>query len=225
MFIKENFFNVLEQIKDGNNFGEPITLVGATKTIPVEIINEATSLGLKVVAENRVQEFNQKTCQIEGARQHFIGHLQSNKVKYLVGKVDLIHSVDSLSLAECISKKASALNVVQDVLIEVNVGGELSKSGFNVDNALSSLEQISKLDNLRIKGFMAMLPKSDDKEYLSILCKKMRALYDDAKKTYPSFEFLSMGMSSDYLIAIKNGSNMIRLGSTLFGKREQLTNL
>lgn len=225
MFIKENLFNVLEQIKDGNNFGEPITLVGATKTIPVGIINEATSLGLNVVAENRVQEFNQKTSHIEGAKQHFIGHLQSNKVKYLVGKVDLIHSVDSVSLAECINKKANTLNIIQDILIEVNVGGELSKSGFNVDNALSSLEQISKLDNVRVKGFMAMLPKSDDTKYLANLCKKMRALYDEAKKVYSSFEFLSMGMSGDYLVAIKNGSNMIRLGSTLFGKREPITNL
>ncbi len=219
MFIKANFDKVKEQIKNGNNFGEKITLVGATKTISVDVINEAIQYGLEVVAENRVQEFTSKTNDILGARQHFIGHLQSNKVKFLIGKVDLIHSVDSLSLAECISKRALTLTCTQDILIEVNVGGELSKSGFDLDNALPSFEQIKKLTNIRVKGFMAMLPKTDNEKLKIELCKKMRELFELARNTDDNIEFLSMGMSSDYLIAINNGSNMIRLGSTLFGER------
>ena len=220
MFIKENFEQVRKEIEKGNNLGEEITLVGATKTVDVESINQAIACGLEVVAENRVQEFTAKTAKIIGARQHFIGHLQTNKVKYLVGKVELIHSVDSISLAECISNRATTLSLTQDILIEINIGGELSKSGFDVENAISAFENVKKLTNIRVKGFMAMLPKTDDNDLKVELCKKMRSIFDQVKKTDGEIEYLSIGMSSDYDIAIKNGSNMIRLGSTLFGKRD-----
>ena len=215
-----NLKNILELIKNGNNLGEKITLVGATKTVPIETINEAIKLGLEVVAENRVQEFREKTDFIDkSARQHFIGHLQTNKVKYLVGKVDLIHSVDSVHLAVEIDKQAKKLNVIQDVLMEVNIGGELSKSGINPENAFDVAKEILSLDNVNLVGLMAMLPKSDDKEYLANLTIKMRSLLDRLKLINNNIRFLSMGMSGDYEIAIENGSNMIRLGSHLFGKR------
>ena len=127
--LKENIEKVLSLIKKGNNLGEDITLVGATKTFSADVINQAISYGLKVVAENKVQEFREKTDQIIGGAQHFIGHLQTNKVKYLVGKVDLIQSVDSVRLLEAIDKEAAKQGIVQDILLEINVGQEQSKSG------------------------------------------------------------------------------------------------
>ncbi|MBQ7349192.1 MAG: YggS family pyridoxal phosphate-dependent enzyme [Clostridia bacterium] len=218
--LEENLSKVFEIIKNGNNYGEEITLIGATKTMSVEIINRAVALGLKVVAENRVQEFRDK-CELisPAAKQHFIGHLQTNKVKYLVGKVELIHSVDSVHLAEEINRVAQNKNTVQDILIEINVGGELSKSGFSLENAKDAVKQVSAYKNLKIKGLMAMLPRSDDSEFLSNLCKKMRELYDHLKTQGFEMKYLSMGMSNDYQIAIKNGSNAIRLGRTIFGDR------
>jgi len=217
--LKENLQNVLDTIKNGNNLGEEITLVGATKMNDADTINEAISFGLKVVAENRVQEFREKTELIQGAEQQFIGHLQTNKVKYLVGKVTLIQSVDSVHLAEEISKCAVKKGVVQNILIEVNVGGELSKSGFNLENTIEAVKEIEKLEGIMITGLMAMLPHSEDKLLLTSLMQKMRGLYDELKSTRKDFKHLSMGMSGDYKLAIKNGSNMIRLGSTIFGKR------
>lgn len=217
--VVSNLKKVLEEIKNGNNFGEEIVLVGATKMVDKETINLATKNGLKVVAENKVQEFREKTEFIENADQHFIGHLQTNKVKYLVGKVSLIQSVDSVHLAQEIDKCAKNKGVVQDILIEINVGGELSKSGFTLDNALLSERTLSEYQNIRCVGFMGMLPKSDNEEYLVNLCKTMRDIFEKAKKVNPNIKYLSMGMSGDYKITIKNGSNMIRLGSTIFGKR------
>ena len=218
--IKDNLEKIFNNIKDGNNLGEPITLVGATKMVDVDTINEAIKLGLKVVGENKVQEFNAKHLNIVGAEQHFIGHLQTNKVKYLVGKVSLIHSVDSVKLAEEINRIATKREVVQDVLIEVNVGGELSKSGFSLDDAYENVLNIAKqFENISVVGLMAMLPHTDDEKYLVELCTKMRNLFDTLKNSELPFKYLSMGMSQDYIIAIKNGSNMIRLGTSIFGKR------
>lgn len=217
---KENLKNIIKELSLGNNKGEKITLIGATKTIPPEIINEAISLGLTVVAENRVQEFREKTEFIDkSARQDFIGHLQTNKVKYLVGKVDTIHSVDSVNLANEISKRAKSLNLTQNILMEINIGGELSKSGFSKENAIDSALALSKLDNVNLVGVMAMLPKSEDEKYLSTLASEVRDIYDKLKELGLNLSVLSMGMSSDYKIAIKNGSNAVRLGSIIFGKR------
>ena len=218
--LKENLEKVLAEISLGNNLGEEITLVGATKMVDANTINTAVQLGLKVVAENKVQEFRDKHLDIVGAQQHFIGHLQTNKVKYLVGQVSLIQSVDSVKLAEEIDKQAKKKNLTQDILIEVNIGGELSKSGFSLDDAFDNVLQISKdFVNVKVVGLMAMLPHSDNQEYLTGLCTKMRALYDALKEKGLPFKYLSMGMSNDYLIAIQNGSNMIRLGRTIFGQR------
>jgi pyridoxal phosphate enzyme (YggS family) len=219
--LKENLEKIFLSIKDGNNLGEEITLVGATKMVSPDVINDAVALGLKVVAENKVQEFNLKHDLItKTATQHFIGHLQTNKVKYLVGKIDLIQSVDSLHLASEINKQACKKQIIQNIHLEVNIGGELSKSGFNHDNAFSNALQIAKdCPNLKIKGLMAMLPKVDNNDLLATLTKKMRDLFDSLKEQGLPFEHLSIGMSGDYTVAIKNGSNMIRIGSSLFGAR------
>ncbi len=221
--LENNLKQIFADISSGNNLGEPITLVGATKMVDVDTINKAVDLGLKVVAENKVQEFNLKHSDIVGAKQHFIGHLQTNKVKYLVGKVDLIQSVDSDKLASEIDRVAKNRNVKQNILIEVNIGGELSKSGFCLEKAFDSVIEISnKYSNICVKGLMAMLPHTDDESLLENLCQKMRGLYDKLKESGMSIEYLSMGMSNDYKLAIKNGSNMIRLGSCIFGKRNYL---
>ena len=212
--------NILDTLAKGNDRGEKITLIGATKTVPAEKINEFIKQGLTVVAENRVQEFREKTDLIDkSARQDFIGHLQTNKVKYLVGKVDIIHSVDSFHLAEAISERAIKVNCNQKVLMEINVGGELSKSGFSPDNAIDCAIKLAKYKNINLVGIMAMLPKSEDRAYLENLCKKVRNIYDTLIEKGLKLTVLSMGMSNDYEIAIKNGSNTVRLGSKIFGKR------
>lgn len=217
--LDDNLSEVLEEIKGGNNLGEPITLVGATKTVDADTINRAISLGLKIVGDNKVQEFRDKSPYIRGAEFHFIGRLQKNKVKYLIGKVSLIHSVDSVELAEEIDRLSAKKGVSTDILIEVNVSGEESKSGFAPDDVFVSAAEIAKLESVRLKGIMTMLPHTDDENLLAALCRKTRAIFDTLKNTDERIEFLSMGMSNDYRIAIKNGSNMIRLGTRLFGAR------
>ena len=217
---KENLTSLLSLAKKGNPYGEEIVLVGATKTVSTDVINQAIDLGLQVVAENKVQEFREKTDLIDKrASQHFIGHLQTNKVKYLIGKVDLIHSVDSVHLADAISKESLKKGVSTDILIEINVGGELSKSGFDFENVFDAVHEVSLLPNIRIRGLMAMLPKTDDKDLLKTLCTKMRTAFEKLKNDNPLITYLSMGMSADYNIAIECGSNMIRLGSRIFGER------
>ena len=217
--LKKNLERVFEDIKDGNNLGEPITLVGATKTISPEVINQAVEYGLKFVAENKVTEFREKHGLIVNASEHFIGHLQTNKVKYLVGQVELIHSVDSFHLAQEISNCAVKKGVFQDVLIQINVGKEPQKGGFMPEDAFLAVKDITTLPNLNVKGLMAMLPLSDNQELLKNLCLQMREIFDKLKQEGFNLLHLSVGMSADYKIAIQNGSNMIRLGSTIFGKR------
>lgn len=218
--VNANLKKVISLIEKGNNLGEKIFLVGATKMVDVDVINDAIKNGLEIVAENKVQEFREKTDKIFGAKQHFIGHLQTNKVKYLVGNVDLIQSVDSLNLAQTIDKEAKKQKIVQNILIEINIGEEPTKSGFSY---LSAKEQIKNIANscssVKILGLMAMLPQTEDKDYLANLCRKMRSLYNELKEENFDLKYLSVGISSDYEIAIQNGSNMIRLGRTIFGQR------
>lgn len=216
---EEALKNVFEEIKNGNHLGEPITLVGATKTVDLLTIQRAIDCGLKAVGENRVQEFREKAPFLHGAEIHFIGHLQTNKVKYLIGNVSLIHSVDSLPLAEEISEQSEKKGLVTDVLAEINIGKEPTKSGFSAEQAEDAMDKISSLLGIRAVGLMAMLPKSENSRYLSDLCLQMRAIYDTIKKEGFPVRHLSMGMSEDYRIAIRNGSNMIRLGRAIFGER------
>lgn len=218
--LKNNIENILKDIESGNSFGEKITLVAATKTMPIDTINKAISFGVPVVAENRVQEFNEKSPFIVGAKWHFIGRLQSNKLKYLVGKVDLIHSVYESEHAKEISRLAQKLNTVQDVLLQINIGEELSKGGVGLSRAKEIAKSFSELKGVNLKGLMAIMPKSDDNNYIASLCLKMRDMYDTLKNDGYNFDYLSMGMSNDYKIAIKNGSNMIRLGRCVFGERK-----
>ena len=216
--IEENLKKIFGEISCGNPLGEKITLVGATKTVSVENINYAMSCGLKIVGDNKVQEFRDKSPFIKGADFHFIGHLQTNKVKYLIGKVSLIESVDSLPLVKEIDRLSIKNGLKTNILIEVNAGKEESKSGVFPEDVFDFVNAVKEYKSVTLKGIMAMLPKCESESNLEPLCLKMRDIYDKIKKNYP-IDTLSMGMSEDYKTAIKCGSNMIRLGSAIFGKR------
>ena len=219
MSISENVRFYLEKIKAGNCFGEPVTLVAATKTRTADEINEAIGAGIADIGENKVQEFRDKYDLVKGGNRHFIGHLQTNKVKYLIGKTCLVHSLDRDELAEELAKRSQRAGVTTDALIEVNIGSELSKSGYSLAEAFAAYERARDMQGLRIRGFMAMLPLSDDRALLARLADEMRALYDRARAQDGNIRFLSMGMSGDWELCVAHGSNMIRLGTALFGAR------
>lgn len=218
--IEENLKKLLEELPQTNPFGEKITLVGAVKLQPPEAINRAICGGLRDIGDNHVQEFKEKYDLIEGNPvRHFIGHLQTNKVKYLIGKVDLYHSLDRYALAEELSKRGERAGVISNVLIQINIGNEESKSGFDLSEATEAYRKIKAMPALKIKGLMAMLPDTDDCAELERLAKLMRAKFDELKAADPDIVHLSMGMSGDYRLCIECGSNMIRLGTAIFGQR------
>lgn len=241
--LKQNFTDLLRSLPKTNPFGERVTVVGATKTISQEDIAEAISFGLTDVGENKVQEFIQKypypPCNV-----HFIGHLQTNKVKYIIGKVCLIQSCDSVKLAEKISELTEKQGINQNILLEVNVGKEPQKSGFMPEDIFNAYDKIAKLPDITVKGIMTVLPDvnkingdadvapasnnqirasdataSGANGEIASLCLQMREIYDKLRSIDDRIDTLSMGMSADYPIAVKYGSNMLRIGSYLFGKR------
>ena len=196
--IAENVRRLLARIAGGNDRGEKITLVAATKTRTSEEINAAIAAGITDVGENKVQEFTQKYEAVQGGRRHFIGHLQTNKVKYLIGKADLIQSLDRFELADELQKRAERADWTANCLIEVNIGSELSKSGFSREEVRAAYEKLRAYPNIRLCGLMAMLPISDDRDHLRSLCLSMREIYDTIKADDTNFRFLSMGMSGDW---------------------------
>ncbi len=216
--IEQNVKNLLAEIPQNNPFGESVTLVAAIKLQDVESINRAISAGIGDVGDNHVQEFKDKYGGITGSpRRHFIGHLQTNKVKYLIGKVDLYHSVDRLNLAEELSKRSEKAGITSDILLQINIGNEETKGGFEFSEAEQALKTVKAMPALNIKGLMAMLPFIDDQAKLTRLAQKMRSLYDGLNDG--NFKHLSMGMSGDWKLCIEAGSNMIRLGTSIFGAR------
>ena len=217
--IAEKVKNALAEIAGGNPFGEKITLVAATKTRTPEEINEAIAAGITDIGENKVQEFTAKYDAVHGANRHFIGHLQTNKVKYLIGKTHLIHSLDRFELADELQKRAGKAGRTADCLLEVNIGSELSKSGFSLADAADAWRKMRTYPNIRLRGLMAMLPLSDDENLLHSLAAQMRALYDALRAEDENCVHLSMGMSGDWRLCVEEGSNMIRLGTALFGPR------
>ncbi len=218
--IEENVKKLLKQLPERNQFGEKITLVAAVKTQTPEAINRAICAGVRDIGDNHVQEFKEKYDLISGNPvRHFIGHLQTNKVKYLIGKVDLYHSLDRYDLAHELSKRGERAGVVSDVLIQINIGNEETKSGFDLSEADEAYERIKAMPAMRIVGLMAMLPDTDDQSELKRLATLMRQKYDDLKAVDENIKHLSMGMSGDYKLCIECGSNMIRLGTAIFGQR------
>ncbi|MBQ8793282.1 MAG: YggS family pyridoxal phosphate-dependent enzyme [Clostridia bacterium] len=217
--ITQNIARAAE--KSGRKY-EDITLLAATKTVDVEVINHAIEAGVSFIGENRVQEFLSKYEQYNPVNMHFIGHLQTNKVKDIIDKVSLIHSVDSYRLAEEISRQAVKRNIIVNILLEINIGDEQSKSGFEYDEAVAAVEKIAKLGGIKIKGLMAIPPicatPDENRPYFA----KMKKLFIDIgskKIDNSSMDILSMGMSDDYQVAIEEGATMVRLGTALFGRR------
>lgn len=203
-----------------NPFGEKVTVVAAVKLQDVQSINKASAAGITDIGDNHVQEFKSKYDFIEGnPRRHFIGHLQTNKIKYLLGRADLYHSVDRLNLAEELSLRGQNAGITSEILLQVNIGDETSKSGFSYGEVLSAYEKIAVLPSVKIKGLMAMLPFTDDEHLLKTLAVKMRKLYDRLKDCDKNIEYLSMGMSGDWKLCVQAGSNMIRVGTSIFGER------
>jgi pyridoxal phosphate enzyme (YggS family) len=217
--ITQRVIKLKEELLKGNGRGEKVLLVAATKMQTVEAINEAIAAGVDAVAENKSQEFRDKNDFLLPCSKHFIGHLQTNKVKYLIGKIQLYHSCDRDELAQEIAKRSEKMGIVSNVLIQINIGVEESKGGYAYENAKETYARLSATSGLCVKGFMAMLPESSDEQYLRDLTRKMRALFDWAKTQSTDVEYLSMGMSGDYALCMEEGSNMIRVGSTIFGAR------
>ena len=201
-----------------------IQLLAATKTVPHQLIQYATEHGIQLIGENKAQELLEKYphYQLPPQQIHFIGHLQTNKVASLVGKVGMIQSVDSLKLAKEIDKRSCALSLSTDILVEINVGEEQSKSGTTVQNAIQLVEEISQLPNVNVKGLMTIPPITETPEQARKFFSNIYALSVDIQGKNidnVSMDILSMGMSSDYEEAILEGANMVRIGSLLFGNR------
>jgi len=218
--VYQNVQKLKAELSKGNAFGEDIRIVAATKMQSPEAINEAIAGGVDAVAENKVQEFRDKNERVNACPRHFIGHLQTNKVKYLIGKIALYHSCDRDDLAKEIARLSLKNGLISDVLIQINIGEEESKGGYSFAEAKETFARLSSTDGLRVRGFMAMLPESNDQALLASLADKMRGLYEWARKERENIDCLSMGMSGDYRLCVEHGSNMVRVGSTLFGARD-----
>lgn len=204
---------------------DDITFLAATKTVEPEIINHAINLGLDHIGENKVQELLSKydSYNLEKCSLQFIGHLQTNKVRQIVDKVDLIQSVDSVKLANEIAKQSIKLNKIIDILVEVNIGREENKSGVYPENLEELLCEISKIEGISVKGLMTIPPICDNKHKISKYFNNMHNIFIDIsqkKLDNISMTILSMGMSADYYEAILEGANMVRIGSSLFGARD-----
>lgn len=215
---------IREACKRVNRSLDEVTLIAVSKTKPVVMIQEAIEYGIRDFGENKAQEMCEKNETIcTKLNWHFIGHLQRNKVKYIVGKVKLIHSVDSFRLAEQINIEAKKKNVVCNVLIEVNIAKEETKFGVMEEEIYSLLEQISKLTNVKVKGLMTIAPFVEDSEENRVHFRNMHKLYVDIKSKNIDnidMEILSMGMTGDYEVAIEEGATMVRVGTAIFGERD-----
>lgn len=202
-----------------------VLVIGASKTMPLErILFVRDNTDVKIFGENRVQELLEKYT--PDVRWHFIGQLQTNKVKYIVDKVELIHSVDRLSLLQEIDRQAKKHGKVQDILIEVNIGGEEKKGGVAPAEVIDFAKEVDKYPSVRLKGLMSVLPNVE-KEALNAFYLQLSKLYDTLKQTRldnADIRYLSAGMSNDYDVAVKYGANIVRLGRALFGEREVITN-
>lgn len=203
---------------------EKVKLLAATKTVDPERIKYALECGCDLIGENRVNELREKYDEVAAPieKVHFIGRLQKNKVKYLIGKVSLIHSVDSISLAEEISRQSEKNSVVTDILVQVNIGGEESKGGVEPGDASEIVSKISTLPSIRVRGLMTIPPISDDNAKISAFFDEMQKIFVDIRLQNgdnTNIDFLSMGMSSDYIEALKHGANILRIGSAIFGSR------
>ncbi len=223
-YVSDNLAAIKSNIADAaakcGRAPEDIRIMAVTKTVAPEIVNYAVSLGVALLGENRAQEFMSKQeAYDKSAEIHFIGGLQTNKVKYIIEPMTMIQSVDSFKLAQEINRLAGVHNKTMDILCEVNIGGEDSKSGVAPDGLIPLLEQISQLECVRVKGLMTIPPPSSGDVFLG----RMEELFQNIKSRNIqgiAMEMLSMGMTHDYAEAVKHGSTLVRIGTGLFGARD-----
>ncbi|MDY5630384.1 MAG: YggS family pyridoxal phosphate-dependent enzyme [Eubacteriales bacterium] len=227
--VIENYKNAMSRLEtaleESGRSIKDVLVIGASKTMPLErILFVRDNTDVKIFGENRVQELLEKYT--PDVRWHFIGQLQTNKVKYIVDKVEIIHSVDRLSLLQEIDRQAKKHGKVQDILIEVNIGGEEKKGGVAPAEVIDFAKEVDKYPSVRLKGLMSVLPNVE-KEALDAFYLQLSKLYDTLKQTRldnADIRYLSAGMSNDYDVAVKYGANIVRLGRALFGEREVITN-
>ncbi|MFR7795477.1 MAG: YggS family pyridoxal phosphate-dependent enzyme [Oscillospiraceae bacterium] len=227
--VIENYKNAMSRLEtaleESGRSIKDVLVIGASKTMPLErILFVRDNTDVKIFGENRVQELLEKYT--PDVRWHFIGQLQTNKVKYIVDKVELIHSVDRLSLLQEIDRQAKKHGKVQDILIEVNIGGEEKKGGVAPAEVIDFAKEVDKYPSVRLKGLMSVLPNVE-KDALNAFYLQLSKLYDTLKQTKldnADIRYLSAGMSNDYDVAVKYGANIVRLGRALFGEREVITN-
>lgn len=226
--VEENYKVICENINEAcykaGRDPKDIIFMAVTKTVPVELINHAIDLGITHIGENRVQELLSKydRLKLDNCQAHIIGHLQTNKVGKVIGKVSMIQSVDSEKVAEEIDRLSEKAGIVTDVLVEVNIGQEESKSGISAEKTVELLEKISKLKSIKVKGLMTIPPFCDKMEDTMVFLSNMQKLFVDISAKNMdniSMQYLSMGMSSDYKEAIACGANIVRIGTALFGAR------
>lgn len=207
--------NIVENIKfykeEVNKINKKAQIVIVSKTIDADRVNLALAQGVSIIGENRVQELLDKYSYYNDSKIHFIGHLQTNKVKYIIDKVSLIQSVDSIKLASVIDKEARKINKIQDILIQINISKEQTKSGVYEEEIDEIINKIKQFRNLKIRGFMT-IPQKNDEEILRKDFAKMNEIF----KRFDDFDILSMGMTNDFKLALENGSTMVRIGSGIF---------
>lgn len=220
--IKDNIEKILNEIEKNEPSKGYVTLICVSKTKPIEMVKEAYAAGQRNFGENKVQEIVAKAPEMPADTiWHMIGHLQKNKVKKAVQYSTLIHSVDTLELADVINNEASKINKVQDILLEINIASEESKYGINPDDAVAYAKEVMKLKNVRLRGFMCVAPFTDIPEDNRKYFKKMKKIFVDTKSCDidNNIDILSMGMSGDYTIAIQEGATHVRIGTSIFGAR------
>ena len=222
--VQRNIENALLRRRPGVGISDKVTLLGASKTVPAEdILCAVQHFGLNLIGENRPQELTEKYPALEGKiQQHFIGHLQTNKVKQVVGRVSVIESVDSERLAAEINRRSAALGIVTDILVEVNSGREENKGGIFPEDVLAAARQFSSFDHLQVRGLMTMAPVCVEKEEYRKYFKETYSIFIDfLSQTSDNIRepILSMGMSDSYEIAVEEGATEVRVGSALFGRR------
>ena len=220
-YIDENLRIIREKCAEAKekyrSSDDVVRIMAVTKTVAPEAINHSIELGIDLLGENRVQEYLSKVdFYNKSAEVQFIGHLQTNKVKYIINSVSMIQSVDSLKLGQEISRLAVKNGRTMDILCEVNIGGEDSKSGVAPTELNELISQLSELEGLHLRGLMTIPPPSDSDIFLG----RMKELYDKVSAQYPDMDTLSMGMTHDYAEAIKYGSTLVRIGTGLYGARD-----
>lgn len=217
--VRQRLTNAAEEV--GKN-PKDIILVGVSKTQSIEKIREAISSGIDTFGENKVQELMEKYDKASDVKWHFIGHLQRNKVKYIIDKVEMIHSLDNIELASEIDKRAAKINRIVPVLIQINIGKEESKSGIYEEDMAEFTSNLKEFKNIVVSGIMTIPPASDNKEHTRKYFRRMREIFEQYKNClYINFDFkyISMGMTEDFEVAVQEGANIIRIGTGIFGER------